>query len=129
MKDDGRIWALGTVALVAAAGVARQGSRAFDLDAQLFGTKGPGSGDWQDRLDHHAEVAMDLFGQDDPHERAIAVAFTVGREARRIAVSETDLSKWLQGRYGRIWVRLGNLNPGADLKEVRKALLEAFRRK
>jgi hypothetical protein len=63
---------------------------------------------------------------EDPHDRAIILAHTVGRQAKRLGISSEEASSWLQGAYGAIWVRLGNLNPGADLREVRAALLQAM---
>ena len=63
----------------------------------------------------------------DAHDRAIILANTVGRQAKRLGLTPDEASSWLQGAYGSIWVRLGNLNPGADLREVRAALLKAMR--
>lgn len=63
----------------------------------------------------------------DSHDRALILATTVGRQAKRMGMSPSDVTKWLQGAYGDIWVRMGNLDPGADLKEVRSAMLKAMR--
>lgn len=61
------------------------------------------------------------------YELSTDVAATVGRHANRIKMSKEDLIKWFQGAYGRIWVRLSNLNPGLDAKDVLKVLLKGYK--
>jgi len=61
-------------------------------------------------------------------ERAEILAVSAGATAKRLGVSDEDLKRWLQGAYGRIWVRLGSLNPGLDLKEVSKIMLGSYTR-
>lgn len=84
-------------------------------------------------LDRLTQYAVRSYAQaaemaDDPHDRALILATTVGRQARRWNLDEAAVSDWLQGAYGRIWVRMGGLNPGADLKEIRSAILAAMAR-
>lgn len=62
-----------------------------------------------------------------PKERALGVAKGVGTRARKIGCTEPQASRWLQTAYGAVWVRRGNLNPGADLKDVKKVLLQRLR--
>jgi hypothetical protein len=71
------------------------------------------------------ENSREMAGEDS-RERALLLASTVGRHARRLGLTQDEVSKWLQGAYGYVWVRLGNLNPGADLKEIREAVLKAM---
>lgn len=64
-----------------------------------------------------------------PREATIESAVITGRHAARLGMTEKELGKWLQVAYGSIWVRLSGLNPGADLKEVWKALQHGYRGK
>jgi hypothetical protein len=61
-------------------------------------------------------------------ERASILAITAGSYAKRKGMSEDDLKKWVSSNYGQIWVRLGGLNPGLDLKDVVKVALRAYTR-
>lgn len=63
---------------------------------------------------------------EDAHDRALLLAVTVGKQAVRLGMTPEEASKWLQSAYGNVWVRLGNLNPGADMGDVRKAMLQAM---
>lgn len=83
---------------------------------------------WSDALTKRALAAFELFRDDPAEDRAKSVAYGVGAEARRLGVSKDDLSKWLQGAYGSVWVRQGNLNPGLDLRQVREAMYNAYDR-
>ena len=58
----------------------------------------------------------------DPKERAELTAVTVGRQAKRLGLSEEEVGKWLQSAYGTVWVVGGSLNPGMDLKDIRKII-------
>lgn len=58
--------------------------------------------------------------------RSTFVAYTVGKQARRLAISEEDLSSWFQRSYSSLWVRESNLNPGLDAKDVRKFVLQGY---
>lgn len=71
-------------------------------------------------------LAAEMAGGD-AYERALLLATTVGRQAKRLGMTPSEATSWLQGAYGDIWVRMGNLNPGADLKEIRSAMLKAMR--
>jgi len=64
----------------------------------------------------------------DPKERAELTAITVGRQAKRLGLSEEETSRWLQSAYGTVWVVGGSLNPGMDLKEIRKIILREMRK-
>lgn len=81
----------------------------------------------ESELTAYAARAFQLFREESAGERAISVARTVGRQAARLGFDETSLSRWLQSAYGTVWVRLSGLNPGADLKEVKRHLLIGFR--
>jgi hypothetical protein len=78
------------------------------------------------KLTDWARQAFQLFHDEPPRERAMAVATTVGRQAARSGMSANEVSRWLQGAYGAVWVRMGGLNPGADLKEIRKQILKVM---
>jgi hypothetical protein len=82
------------------------------------------------QLTSWAVEAFKLFRGADPAQVAIDVAVTVGRQAQRLGVSETELSHWLQRAYGAVWVRQGPgaLDPGAPLKTVWTWLLKGYRR-
>ncbi len=60
-------------------------------------------------------------------ERASITAVTVGRQAKRLGFTKEQVTRWLQSAYGAVWVKGGNLNPGADLKEIRTMLFRAMR--
>lgn len=81
-----------------------------------------------DALDKWVTQAYKLFRPDAPNPEELArdMAFTAGSQAKRMGLSKEQLSGWLQGAYGRLWVRLGNLNPGMDMKDVRKAVMKAY---
>lgn len=77
------------------------------------------------------QYATERFAQanemgEDAHDRALILAMSVGKQAARWGLSPDEVSKWLQAAYGQIWVRLGGLNPGADLKEIRSTILRAM---
>jgi hypothetical protein len=80
-----------------------------------------------DQLTQWAKKAFQLFRDDPPRERAMAVATTVGRQAKRQGMDEKDVLRWLQSAYGNVWVKMGSLNPGADLKEIAKAISKVMR--
>ena len=75
-----------------------------------------------------ANRAWTMFAEGDrsPAELAQDVAYGVGAYAARFKVPKLVISKWLQGAYGSVWVRRGNLNPGMDAKEVRAAIFKAY---
>ena len=86
----------------------------------------------ENKLDKLTQYAKCQYPQaqemaSDPGDRALILATTVGRQAKRLGLSKQEVERWLQGAYGSVWVRMGNLNPGADLKEIRKALLKVMR--
>jgi len=60
---------------------------------------------------------------DSPAALSSNVAVTVGMQAARENLSKDVLKSWLQTAYGRIWVRLSNLNPGLDLRDISKILI------
>jgi hypothetical protein len=78
------------------------------------------------RLTRWATEAFTLFHEDTPEERARNVAITTGREAKRLGLTKLAMRKWLQSAYGSVWVKLGNLNPGLDLKEIREIMEAAY---
>jgi len=84
----------------------------------------------EDELTAYAErsYAWAVEMESDSRERALVLAATVGAQAGRLGLSPTEASRWLQGAYGAIWVRLSNLNPGADLSEVRSVMLKSLQR-
>lgn len=59
----------------------------------------------------------------EPRERAEITAITVGKQAKRLGITQEDLSRWLQSAYGTVWVVGGSLNPGMDLKDILNILL------
>ena len=82
--------------------------------------------DDQDVLTSWAHTAMDVFAEDPPSERARAVATTVGAQAARAGIKVPQMQAWLQSAYGSVFVRRGNLNPGLDLKDVRRYMLAGY---
>lgn len=81
-----------------------------------------------DDLTKWAQKAFAEARDFEPRERAMFVASTVGRQAKRLGLDEHDVLRWLQTAYGDVWVRLGQLNPGADLREIRAEIQKAMRR-
>lgn len=77
------------------------------------------------KLTDYAKLAyrnsMDLSKE--PRERAEVTAITVGRQAKRLGITQEEVGRWLQSAYGTVWVVGGSLNPGMDLKEIRKIVL------
>ena len=53
-------------------------------------------------------------------------ASAAGRHARRLGMSERELSQWLQSAYGSAWVREMGLRPTVDLGDVRKVMMKAY---
>lgn len=93
----------------------------FDYDRRAAGP--------ETSLSSYAVRAFQIFRDEPARERSLAVAHTVGRQAARLGMDERGLQSWLQAAYGSVWVRQSNLQPGADLKEVRKELLAGYRRR
>lgn len=75
------------------------------------------------KLTKYAEGCFRLNADLTPAERAKVTARCVGKHAKRLNYTTQELTRWLQSAYGRVWVKLGNLNPGADLKEIQEILL------
>lgn len=59
-------------------------------------------------------------------ERASIMAATAGKKAKRLGMTLEEMKTWLQSAYGSVWVRLGRLNPGMDLKDVLKVMIKAY---
>jgi hypothetical protein len=72
--------------------------------------------------------AFNLVQNEMPEERSDFVARTVGAHAQRLGFTEQELSRWIQSEYSALWVKHSALNPGLDMKDVRKIVLFAFNR-
>lgn len=59
-------------------------------------------------------------------ERSEFVATSVGAKAARSQWDKQQLRKWFQTGYGTVFVRLQNLDPGADLKDIVKIAEKSF---
>lgn len=59
---------------------------------------------------------------------ADVLATAVGAQAARTGFTEEQIGKWLQSAYGEVWVKGGSLNPGMDLKDVRKTMMKSYER-
>jgi len=92
----------------------------------------PPASDWEDRLTRWAKAAFQLSveGGDalDSVATAENVAFTTGRQAKRMGLSEKQLTSWSQSAYGKVWVAWAALRPALSLKEVQTALLKGYRK-
>lgn len=62
----------------------------------------------------------------DAKERATILAVTAGRKAKRLGMTLEEMKTWLQSAYGSVWVKLGRLDPGMDLKDVLKVMIKAY---
>lgn len=87
------------------------------------------AGNYSD-LDQYAVKSFNMLKRpgESSRETSTSVAYAVGSFAKREGYTKQDLQKWLQGAYGYIFVKLNNLDPGMDLKEVRDAMFKAFDR-
>jgi len=81
-----------------------------------------------EKLRQYGVKAFELAreAEDTPEARSEFVAYTVGACAKRMGMSEEELSKWFQGAYSFLWVKESNLNPGLDAKDVRRYLLQGY---
>jgi len=77
-------------------------------------------------LTQWAKKAMRMAPGPSQEERALFVADTVARQAKRLGFNALGLSRWLQTAYGEVWVKGGSLNPGIDMPVLRKRLLKNF---
>jgi hypothetical protein len=83
-------------------------------------------------LTQWAKMAFSLLRKEgvpsfgDEEVGAEAVAITTGAHAFRIGLTEQELSRWLQGAYGSVWVVQQGLRPGLDMKDVREAALRGY---
>ncbi len=85
----------------------------------------------QDALTKYAKGAFGLFlrQHQEPVEQVVRdVARLVGRHAKRLGITEDEVSRWLQSAYGDVWVRETGLNPVLDLKDVRKIIFAEMRK-
>lgn len=78
---------------------------------------------WADKV--FAMINKD-HSTDTPEEKAMFAAATLGRQAKRLGFNPEGLEAWLSEAYGRVWVKKMNLNPGMDLKDIRKVMLRSF---
>lgn len=63
---------------------------------------------------------------DTSSERSEIIATSVGAQAARSQWDKQQLRKWFQTGYGAVFVRLQNLNAGADLKDLVKIAEKSF---
>lgn len=59
-------------------------------------------------------------------EFATVLATAAGAYAARLGMAPDQVTKWLQGAYGSVWVKGGNLDPGLDLKQIRLIMDNAY---
>lgn len=86
----------------------------------------------EDKLTKYISTSFNsmLHEHNEPKERVVVdMAKIAGRHAKRLGMSKKELERWLQSAYGRIWVRQTNLNPGLDMKDVRKYALDGYNKK
>lgn len=55
-------------------------------------------------------------------------AKVAGQHAARLGWNVKQLENWLSTNYGRVWVKETQLNPGLNLKDVRRYALETFKK-
>lgn len=78
-------------------------------------------------LTKHVRNVFTLARQGDDVEQATReAAIAAGRHAKRIGMSEKEMSKWLQKEYGATFVRYADLKPPYSLKEIKKFMLKGY---
>ncbi len=66
------------------------------------------------------------FNAGNRREFADILATASGAYAARLGMTPDQVTKWLQSAYGSVWVKGGNLDPGLDLKQVRRIIDNAY---